>query len=119
MDAVWTHIIADLYECDFSQFISKSNPSEIMDSLGHCIQSSWLKIVWKCIHVFGEQSFTLAFILAESHVTVHTWPEKNYVSLDIFACNYSRDNNSAWEKIFNFIAQLFCSKKIKKKIIYR
>jgi S-adenosylmethionine decarboxylase len=38
-------------------------------------------------HHFGEgHGYTGVVILAESHISVHTWPEKGYAALDIFMC---------------------------------
>lgn len=39
------------------------------------------------LHSFGESGgITGVAILAESHITIHTWPELSYVALDIFVC---------------------------------
>ena len=39
------------------------------------------------LHSFGDQSgVTGVAILAESHITIHTWPELGYAALDIFLC---------------------------------
>lgn len=38
-------------------------------------------------HHFGEgQGISGLAVLAESHISVHTWPERNYIALDIFMC---------------------------------
>jgi spermidine synthase len=34
-------------------------------------------------------------VLAESHLAVHTWPETQAVTLDLYVCNFSQDNSSA------------------------
>lgn len=33
-------------------------------------------------------------LLAESHCAIHTWPEKNCVTLDVYVCNYGQDNSA-------------------------
>lgn len=39
------------------------------------------------LHAFGENAgITGVAILAESHISIHTWPEINYVALDVFVC---------------------------------
>ena len=37
-------------------------------------------------HDFGNGGVTGVLLLAESHISIHTWPEKSFVALDIFLC---------------------------------
>jgi S-adenosylmethionine decarboxylase proenzyme len=84
----WIHIIADLYDCDFDFYISKQNIENIVFDISQIIQINQLTIVWEKYYEFGKNSFTLVFLLAESHLSIHTWPEKKYISFDIYVCNY-------------------------------
>lgn len=43
---------------------------------------------------------TGAVILAESHLAVHTWPELQAVTLDLYVCNFSQDNSAAARAAF-------------------
>lgn len=36
--------------------------------------------------IFPNGAITLVLILAESHLSVHTWPEENLVAIDLFSC---------------------------------
>lgn len=38
------------------------------------------------VHKFEPQGITGIVLLAESHISIHTWPEENYVALDIYTC---------------------------------
>jgi len=38
------------------------------------------------VHMFEPQGMTAVAILAESHLAVHTWPERDYVAIDVFTC---------------------------------
>lgn len=38
------------------------------------------------IHDFGNGGFSGVLILAESHISIHTWPENKFVAIDIFVC---------------------------------
>lgn len=46
-------------------------------------------------HHFGKGQGVTAFqMLAESHISVHTWPERNYAAFDIFMCGDAQSNLS-------------------------
>jgi S-adenosylmethionine decarboxylase len=36
--------------------------------------------------VFPNGAITLVLILAESHLSIHTWPEENLIAIDLFSC---------------------------------
>ncbi len=42
-------------------------------------------------HEFDPPGVTCMALLAESHLSVHTWPEQGYVAADIFTCGHSAD----------------------------
>jgi len=63
--------------------------------------------------------FTGLVSLVESHISIHTWPELGYLTLDIYLCNYSRDNNLTTKKVFSEIARFFSPVKIIKRAIKR
>ena len=56
---------------------------------------------------FEGGGFTLFIILAESHISLHTWVERGYVHLDVFVCNVTRDNTDRARALFDEIAGLF------------
>ncbi len=46
-------------------------------------------------------------VLAESHLAIHTWPETGDVTLDVYVCNFSRDNSDRAQAVYdNIIAAL-------------
>jgi S-adenosylmethionine decarboxylase proenzyme len=46
---------------------------------------------------------TGAVILAESHLAIHTWPERNGATLDVYVCNFTADNTAKAEQLFQII----------------
>ncbi|MFN4195262.1 MAG: S-adenosylmethionine decarboxylase family protein [Thermosynechococcus sp.] len=59
-------------------------------------------------HQFGEAGgVTGAVVLAESHLAIHTWPEKRYVTLDVYVCNYSQDNRGKAQALFDQLVAVF------------
>ena len=50
----------------------------------------------------GTQSggATGAVVLAESHLAIHTWPERDSATLDIYVCNFTADNTGKAEEVY-------------------
>jgi S-adenosylmethionine decarboxylase len=46
-----------------------------------------LHVVGETGHQFHPYGYTLAYLLSESHLTIHTYPEYHSAHLDIFCCN--------------------------------
>lgn len=59
-------------------------------------------IVQRTNFEFDPQGETIVFILSESHFSLHTYPEHNYITLDIYICNMGID----MVKVKNEILQL-------------
>ncbi len=62
-----------------------------VDTLRSCLESCALAcgatILHTVMHHFGEGlGVTGVVVLAESHISIHTWPELNYAAVDIFMC---------------------------------
>lgn len=67
------------------------------------------------IHKFLPTGVTGFILLAESHISIHTWPERDYVAIDIFSCGRQSDPNKALE----YLKEEFQPKRVKVKKIKR
>ncbi len=54
-----------------------------------------------------QVGFTATFTLAESHIAIHTWPEYGVCELDVYLCNFLRDNRDRCKAIFDQICEWF------------
>lgn len=113
------HIIGDCYDCDFSYFIEKHDMAQIQAVLSSVIKDSELTLLASNEHMFGENAYSFIYLLAESHVSVHTRPEEWYVSFDIFVCNYTSNNSTKAEYICEKFKEYFKPKKEKIQYISR
>jgi S-adenosylmethionine decarboxylase len=53
-----------------------------------------LKTVGEIFHQFDNGAFTATICLTESHIAIHTWPEYNRLTIDIFLSNYMKSNDA-------------------------
>jgi len=67
------------------------------------------------IHKFSPQGITGVILLAESHIALHSWPEINYLAIDIFTCGCKAMPYKALE----YLKKEFKPKKVEIKEIKR
>ena len=89
---IWLHIISDLKWVNFYNILIDE---EILKKLvWEELKKCSLTELWSYYHTFeNKNEITCVVALAESHITLHLWPEKSYISLDIFVCNFWEDNS--------------------------
>jgi len=79
-----THLIADLYGIDSEKL---SDLHSIEDLLKRSALAAGARIVYSHFHPFGPgQGITGVVLLAESHISIHTWPETEFAAVDVFMC---------------------------------
>lgn len=76
------HVLADLWgACNLT------DPDYIERALKEAIETCGATLLHIYLHHFGEeQGVSGVAVLAESHISVHTWPERNFAAFDIFMC---------------------------------
>ena len=60
-----------------------------------------LTAVGEKFHQFNPQGVTGMVLLAESHLAIHTWPESGFVSVDVYVCNFTADNATRAQHLFD------------------
>lgn len=85
-------LLVDLYECKGNL----DNTKSLVDTLVRAADKMGSTIVKKVQHKFSPTGITVILILAETHMSLHTWPEYNYAALDIFICNEEIDPEEGW-----------------------
>jgi len=67
-------------------------------------------ILNKSEHKFEPEGLTILYLLSESHLSIHTFPERNYIAIDLYTCrDYS--NNTVYNEIYDFLVESFQAKK--------
>jgi S-adenosylmethionine decarboxylase len=83
-----THLLADFYGVDAAALVS----CEAIDALlRDGALAAGARILHSHFHSFGPaQGVTGVVLLAESHISIHTWPEFGFAAADIFMCGDAR-----------------------------
>lgn len=97
------HLTADLYQCNCSQALL-TDAGQLAALCRRHTLAAGLTLVDEKWHGFaGSQGqpggVTGMLLLAESHLAVHTWPERQGVTLDVYVCNYSADNSAKAQRL--------------------
>lgn len=116
------HLTADLYgcRCDTALMIDATT---LADACRRAVFAAGLTLEDEKYHTFPEWEghpggVTGAVLLAESHLAVHTWPERAGVTLDVYVCNFSTDNSGKAERLMNDLMVLFApAQSITKRIL--
>ena len=88
------HLILDLYGC---------SPDILNDyeELKRLLETALSMAGANILRIFGEkfepQGVTLLALLAESHASVHTWPELGYCAIDLYTCGAATSTDKAAE----------------------
>ena len=97
------HCLVDVARCAKNEFFTEVTPW--IDVVAAALLKQGFTQVGFSTHAFsGEPTldgpqpqcgFTCTWLLAESHIALHTWPETQSYTLDVYVCNYSNNNEEA------------------------
>lgn len=98
------HILIEYYGCDESIIEDNALIEKLMNEAA---LKSGATIVDSVFHYFNPYGVSGAVIIEESHLTIHTWPEYQYASVDVYTCGDSVD---PWVAA-NYLETVFKAKK--------
>ena len=96
------HLVADFW---YGKIID--DPQTLKEVLIGAAKASNSTVLETTIHKFSPQGITGVVLLAESHIAIHTWPEHNYVAVDVFTCG----DKSSPQKALEFLRNKFQPKR--------
>ena len=91
---VGRHIIAELYGVPKELISNESTVRQIMEDV---VKEAELTKVGSVYKQFNPHGVTGIILIAESHISIHTWPEYELVNLDIFTCGDAKKAEKAFE----------------------
>ncbi len=83
MDTLGRHLIGEFYGCDHTLLNDPTTVEQAICDAAHAVGATVLHVQ---AHRFAPQGVTATVIIAESHLSIHTWPEHGYAAADIFTC---------------------------------
>jgi S-adenosylmethionine decarboxylase len=86
------HIVVDLWGVDFALLNNIDFLQEIMRVAGEKCLATVLSVVYEKFDPYGG---TVIIILSESHLSIHTYPEKGFAAIDCYTCGKKTDPNKA------------------------
>ena len=90
MKALGKHIVCELSGCDPKTLADVDGIHTMMVAAARHANAT---IMESAFHRFEPQGVSGTVILAESHLSIHTWPEKGYAAMDFYTCG---DHTDPW-----------------------
>jgi S-adenosylmethionine decarboxylase proenzyme len=82
------HFIFDLSNCNHEILMDSEQAYSLF---AQAVRESGLTVVDEGFYKFSPHGFTCFLLLAESHASLHAWPEYDYCAIDLFTCAIGKD----------------------------
>ncbi len=106
------HLLLELYRCEDEKLNDESFLRCILSNAAKLANATVLNLI---SNKFEPQGVTAIALLAESHISIHTWPESNYSAVDIFTCG----QNMKPERASTYLIEALMAKEHLLRIINR
>jgi len=117
------HLTADLRGCAAGR-PEMTEPESLRRSCLDAVRRAGLTPVGELFHRFvpaavaapaaAPSGITGVVLLAESHLAVHTWPELEAATLDVYVCNLGADNSARAEVLMDALVAAFAPARIER-----
>jgi len=121
------HLIADLRGCAAARPVM-TTATVLRSTCLEAVAAAGLSAVGELFHRFAPGSpqgtgapagITGVVLLAESHLAVHTWPEMEAATLDVYVCNLGTDNSARAEALLSALIAAFAPRSVERHAIER
>ena len=80
----------------YQKWISGTDGNQISAFLNKSLIEAGFKIITYTSHAFSPQGYTALWLIAESHLALHTFPEENKSYIELSSCN--KEKNKTFKK---------------------
>lgn len=98
-DIVGRQILCDCWDCQ----ADITSAETVLAALKESARRANVTLLELFSHEFSPEGFTAVAMIAESHILIHTWPEKRYVAVDVFTCG----SNAMPERAMEVVREVF------------
>ena len=102
------HVLFDLKDCLMTSLLD--DDEYVRDTLIEAAKIAKLKLLKVDTYKFQPHGVTGYALLAESHISIHTWPEDNIARCDLFSCNLNTD----YKSVIQYMQNRFDSMEVKR-----
>jgi S-adenosylmethionine decarboxylase len=88
MQILGRHLIVEYSGCDRNLL---DDTDRLQKCLSEAVRKSGATIVETVFHRYNPQGVSGVVVIAESHCSIHTWPEYGYAAVDYFTCGQNVD----------------------------
>jgi S-adenosylmethionine decarboxylase len=96
------HLIVDLHGAEHLDDID-----HIEETLRRCVAAARATLLHIHLHHFQPNGVSGVAVLAESHISIHTWPDAGYAALDVFMCGSANP-----DACIPVLREAFCAKRV-------
>lgn len=77
------HVLLDFFDCDHSLL---EDAAALREALYAAASETGLTVLNEMFHRFQPHGVSGVLLISESHVSIHTWPERCFAAVDVFSC---------------------------------
>jgi S-adenosylmethionine decarboxylase len=104
LNALGRHLLLELFDCDTDAI---NNVEAVKSALIEAAKRAQATIVDVVFHEFNPFGISGVVVIAESHLSIHTWPEYRYAAVDVFSCGESLQPEIA----VNYLVEQFAAER--------
>lgn len=84
MSTLGTHLLLDLAGAPFATL---DDPAVVEEALVTTVAAMGARVLGVHLHRLSPQGISGVVVISESHLTIHTWPERGEAAVDLFTCS--------------------------------
>lgn len=94
------HLICDIKGIKNTNLLNSTD--DLNNMMTDICEKCNFHILEKIYHEFIPQGCSIIFLLSESHISLHSFPERNHISIDLYTCRDYEDNQE-YENIYKYL----------------